>query len=175
MFLSKRRVILIGTIAAIAAAIVLLPWLLTFTLPTNVNDVAIHLTKVEVGNIVNDGGQRLPLNVYFDIYNPTKQTLTTSKIEYKLLANSTMLGEGNLSYEDVPVNGRPQLLSNSTTTLKSPFEVIYSNSTAKLFKMLANSTQAAEAAKQIKWGAEGVAQIESGFISSPKEFNESPK
>jgi LEA14-like dessication related protein len=175
VFLSKRRVILIGTIAAIAAAIVLLPWLLTFTLPTNVNDVAIHLTKVEVGNIVNDGGQRLPLNVYFDIYNPTKQTLTTSKIEYKLLANSTMLGEGNLSYEDVPVNGRPQLLSNSTTTLKSPFEVIYSNSTAKLFKMLANSTQAAEAAKQIKWGAEGVAQIESGFISSPKEFNESPK
>ena len=167
--------ILIGTIAAIAAAIVLLPWLLTFTLPTNVNDVAIHLTKVEVGNIVNDGGQRLPLNVYFDIYNPTKQTLTTSKIEYKLLANSTMLGEGNLSYEDVPVNGRPQLLSNSTTTLKSPFEVIYSNSTAKLFKMLANSTQAAEAAKQIKWRAEGVAQIESGFISSPKEFNESPK
>ena len=175
MFLSKRRVILIGTIAAIAAAIVLLPWLLTFTLPTNVNDVAIHLTKVEVGNIVNDGGQRLPLNVYFYIYNPTKQTLTTSKIEYKLLANSTMLGEGNLSYEDVPVNGRPQLLSNSTTTLKSPFEVIYSNSTAKLFKMLANSTQAAEAAKQIKWRAEGVAQIESGFISSPKEFNESPK
>jgi LEA14-like dessication related protein len=175
VFLSRRRIILIGTIAAIAAAIVLLPWILTFTLPTNVNDVAIHLTKVEVGNIVNDGGQRLPLNVYFDIYNPTKQTLTTSKIEYKLLANSTMLGEGNLSYEDVPVNGRPQLLSNSTTTLKSPFEVIYSNSTAKLFKMLANSTQAAEAAKQIKWGAEGVAQIESGFISSPKEFNESPK
>ena len=174
MFLSRRRIILIGTIAAIAAAIVLLPWLLTFTLPTNVNDVTIRLTKVEIGNIVNDG-QRLPLNVYFDVYNPTKQTLTTSKIEYKLLANSTMLGEGDLSYEDVPVNGRPQLLSNSTTTLKSPFEVIYSNSTAELFRILANSTQAAEAAKQIKWRAEGVAQIESGFISSPKEFNESPK
>ena len=57
---------------------------------------------------------------------------------------------------------------NSTTTLKSPFEVIYSNSNAKLFNKMVQNPQAA---KQIKWKVEGEAQIESGFSSYPKLFS----
>ena len=167
MFLSRRRIILIGVIAAIASAIILLPLILTITLPADLNSVTIDLSKVNAitPNIANDS-QRIQLDVYFKVYNPTQKTLTTSKIEYTLFANGIPLGQGILSYEDIPLNGRPQLYYNSTTTLKSPFT--YSNSSAGLFnKMVQNP----EAAKQIKWKVEGEAQIESGFSSYPKRFS----
>jgi LEA14-like dessication related protein len=168
MFLSRRRMILIGVIAVIVVIIILLPMILTITLPPNVNNVNINLSNVEVvnPNIANDS-RRIELNVYFNVYNPTQQVLTTSKIEYQLFANGTPLGSGILSYEDIPLNGRPQLYYNSTTPLKSTFEVTYSNTSAPIFKLLSNP----QAAKQIKWRATGEAQIESGFSSIPKQFN----
>src|ERR687886_311819 len=169
MFLSRRRLILVGAIAAIVVIIVLLPRILTVTLPANVNNVNINLSKVELvnPNIANDS-RTIELNVYFNIYNPTQQVLTTSKIEYQLFANGTPLGSGILSYEDIPLNGRPQLYYNSTTTLKSPFEPIYSNASVELFNKMVQNPQAA---KQIKWKVEGEAQIESGFSSYPKRFS----
>ena len=168
MFLGRRRIILIGVIAVIVIFIILLPRILTITLPANVNSVKINHSNVEVvnPNIANDS-RRIELNVYFNVYNPTQQVLTTSKIEYQLFANSIPLGSGILSYEDIPLNGRPQLYYNSTTPLKSAFEVTYSNTSAPIFKLLSNP----EAAKQIKWRATGEAQIESGFSSLPKQFN----
>jgi LEA14-like dessication related protein len=168
MFLSRRRMILIGVIAAIVVIIILLPRILTITLPPNVNSVNINLSNVEMvnPNIANDN-RRIELNVYFNVYNPTQQVLTTSKIEYQLFANGTPLGSGILSYEDIPLNGRPQLYYNSTTPLKSTFEVTYSNTSAPIFKLLSNP----QTAKQIKWSATGEAQIESGFSSLPKQFN----
>jgi hypothetical protein len=169
MFLSKRRIILIGVIAAIAVIIILLPLILTITLPPDLNRLTINLSKVEAvrPDITNDS-QKPQLNVYFDVYNPTQQTLTTSRIDYQLFADGKPLGNGTLSYEDIPLNGRPQLYYNSTTTLKSPFEVIYSNSNAKLFNKMVQNPQTA---KQIKWKVEGEAQIESGFSSYPKLFS----
>ncbi|MFL6394256.1 MAG: hypothetical protein ACJ708_06310, partial [Nitrososphaeraceae archaeon] len=118
MFLSRRRMILIGVIGAIVVIIILLPQILTITLPPNVNSVNINLSNVEMvnPNIANDSG-RIELNVYFNVYNPTQQVLTTSKIEYQLFANGMPLGSGILSYEDIPLNGRPQLYYNSTTPL----------------------------------------------------------
>ncbi|MFL6381729.1 MAG: hypothetical protein ACJ71M_00415 [Nitrososphaeraceae archaeon] len=168
MFLSRRRMILIGVIGAIVVIIILLPQILTITLPPNVNSVNINLSNVEMvnPNIANDSG-RIELNVYFNVYNPTQQVLTTSKIEYQLFANGTPLGSGILSYEDIPLNGRPQLYYNSTTPLKSTFEVTYSNASAPIFKLLSNP----QTAKQVKWSATGEAQIESGFSSLPKQFN----
>src|ERR671930_422835 len=167
MLLSRRRMILIGVIAVIVI-IILLPNILTITLPANVNNVNINLSNVELANsnITNDS-RTIGLNVYFNVYNPTQQVLTTSKIEYQLFANGTPLGSGILSYEDIPLNGRPQLYYNSTTPLKSTFEVTYSNTSAPIFKLLSNP----QAAKQIKWRATGEAQIESGFSSLPKQFN----
>jgi LEA14-like dessication related protein len=168
MFLSRRRMILIGVIGAIVVIIILLPQILTITLPPNVNSVNINLSNVEMvnPNIANDSG-RIELNVYFNVYNPTQQVLTTSRIEYQLFANGTPLGSGILSYEDIPLNGRPQLYYNSTTPLKSTFEVTYSNTSAPIFKLLSNP----QAAKQVKWSATGEAQIESGFSSLTKQFN----
>src|SRR5687768_17805538 len=50
LFLTKRRAILIGVIASIAAAIILTPLILTLTLPPDINAVRINLDKVEVDN-----------------------------------------------------------------------------------------------------------------------------
>jgi len=46
MFLSRRRIVLIAAIAAVAISIVLLPTIQTITLPTNINTVSIARAKV---------------------------------------------------------------------------------------------------------------------------------
>jgi hypothetical protein len=169
MFLSRRRIILIGVITAIAATIVLLPLILTITLPSDLNQLTISVSKVEAVNpdVANDT-QRVQLNVYFNVYNPTRNVLTTSRLDYQLFADGKPLGQGILSYEDIPLNGRPQLYYHSNTTLKSLFEPTYSNDNILLLnKMLSNP----DIVKQIKWRVEGEAQIESGFSSTPKQFN----
>jgi LEA14-like dessication related protein len=169
MFLSRRRIILVGVIAAIAIIIILLPLILTITLPADLNKLSIKLSKVEaVPPDITNASQKAQLNVYFNVYNPTQQTLTTSRIDYQLFADGKSLGNGTLSYEDIPLNGRPQLYYNSYSTLKSSFLLTSSNANAPILKrMLSNP----EVAKQIKWSVEGVAQIESGFSSSPKTFS----
>jgi LEA14-like dessication related protein len=167
MLLSKRRIILIGVVAAVVGAIVLLPLILTITLPSNLNSIAIKLTKVEtMNNVTASDSQVLHLNVFFSMYNPTDKSLTTSKIEYRLYANGRSLGTGLLSYEDVPVNGRPQLLPSTNTTLQSPFEVRRSGSDASILKLIENPSLV----KSVRWRVDGVADIESGFSSSPKQF-----
>lgn len=165
MFLSRRRIILIGAITAVAITIILLPLILTITLP-NLNNLTIDMSKVEAINDTNNT-QGSQLNVVFVVYNPTKQTLTTSRIEYQLFADGKSLGSGILSFEDIPLNGRPQFYSNSSTTLQSTFKIT-SNSIAQLFNKIVENH---ESIKQIKWRVTGVATIESGFSSSSKEFS----
>jgi LEA14-like dessication related protein len=165
MFLSRRRIVLILVIAAVAGAIILLPLILTTTLPADLNTIAIRLSKVEVVNSTNED---ISLNVIFSIHNPTQKSLTTSKIEYQLNANNKSLGQGMLSFEDVPVNGRPQLLSNSTTQLKSQFEISRSAANEDIFKLIQKPLMA----RNIHWAVQGTAQIESGLSSSPLQFND---
>jgi LEA14-like dessication related protein len=167
MLLSRRRIILIVAIAAILSAIILLPLILaTFSAP-DINSITIELSKVEVKNITNDN-KNIPLDLFFSVHNPTDKAVTTSKIEYNLIANDKSLGQGVLSYEDIPLNGRPQLLPGLTTTLQSTFELNESNLNSDIFRVIKN----AEAIKQIKWKVEGVAQIESAFSFSPKQFSD---
>jgi LEA14-like dessication related protein len=167
MFLSRRRIILIVAIAAIMGAIILLPLILaTFSAP-NINSITIELSKVEVRNIANDN-KSISLDLFFNVHNPTDKAMTTSKIEYNLTADSESLGQGVVSYEDIPLNGRPQLLPGLTTTLQSTIELNQSNVNSDIFRVITN----AEAAKQIKWKVEGVAQIESAFSFSPKQFSD---
>jgi predicted extracellular nuclease len=156
---------------AIALAIILLPLILTITLPPNLNSVTISLSKVEVINNItnNTTNEIVPLNVFFDVHNPTDKTLTTSRIDYELFANGNSLGQGTLSYEDIPVNGRPQLLSNSTTMLQSVFQLTNSSSNMVIFNKL---VQGPDVSKKMKWRANGTAQIESGFSSSTKQFSD---
>ncbi|HET7283783.1 MAG TPA: hypothetical protein VFI70_03790 [Nitrososphaeraceae archaeon] len=48
--------------------------------------------------------------------------LRSSLIVYQqLFTDVNSLGNGTLPYEDVPLDGRPQLYYNSNITLKSPF------------------------------------------------------
>jgi hypothetical protein len=79
MLFSKRRIILIGVVAAVVATIVFLPLILTLTLPTNINDIAVRLEKVEVvKNATAVNPQIVQLNVIFGVHNPTDKSLTTS-------------------------------------------------------------------------------------------------
>jgi LEA14-like dessication related protein len=166
MFLSRRRIILVGAIAAITIAIILLPLILATVSAPDINSITIELSKVEVGDIANDN--IIPLNIFFNIHNPTDKAMTTSKIDYNLIADGESLGQGVLSYEDIPLNGRPQLSPGLTTTLKSTFELNQSNVNSDIFRVIKN----AQATEQIKWKVEGVAQIESAFSFSPKQFSD---
>jgi LEA14-like dessication related protein len=165
MFLSRRRIVLILVIAAVAGAIILLPLILTATLPADLNTITIRLSKVEVVNSTNED---ISLNVIFSIHNPTQKSLTTSKIEYQLYANNKSLAQGMLSFEDVPVNGRPQLLSNSTTQLKDQFEISRSAANEDIFKLIQKPLMG----RNIHWGVQGTALIESGLSSSPLQFSD---
>jgi LEA14-like dessication related protein len=168
MLFSRRRIILIGVIAAVVVTIVLLPLILTITLPTDVSDVTIKLQKVEVvknATAVNPG--IVQLNLIFGVHNPTDKSLTTSRIEYQLYANGSPLGDGILSYEDVPVNGRPQLLSKTDTQLQSQFTITPSNSNSEILRIITNQSTG----RNITWKVIGNADIDSGFSSASKSFN----
>jgi LEA14-like dessication related protein len=169
MFLSRRRIILVVAVAAIAIAIILLPLILATVSAPDINSITIELSKVEVADIAND--KTIPLNLFFNIHNPTDKAMTTSKIDYNLSADGEPLGQGFLSYEDIPLNGRPQLSPGLTTTLKSTLELNQSNLNSDIFRVINN----AQAPEQINWKVEGVAQIESAFSFSPKQFNDELK
>lgn len=164
MFLSRRRLVLIGTVIVIVGVIVLLPLILTITLP-DLGAVSIVIKNVELKDI-SDDNSTATLNVIFNIKNPTSQALTTSKIDYELIANGESLGEYSKSFIDIPVNGRPQLLSNTDTNISSMIEAPI---TDQAFRM--NLIQNNQTMQNIDWSVNGNAIIESGFSSAPKIFN----
>ena len=51
MFLSRRRLVLIGTVAIIGGVIILLPLILTITLP-DLNKVSITTNKIEFKGLI---------------------------------------------------------------------------------------------------------------------------
>jgi hypothetical protein len=170
LFLSKRRLILIGAFASIVATIVLLPLIVTITLPPNLKNISINLTKVEVVNYTRTGNRlKFFLNIFFNIYNPTDKSLTTSRIQYHLFADGKLLGRGLLDYGDIPVNGRPQLSSHGKTILQSTFEAVSSSSNTQIVDNII--THKPKLTEQIKWKAIGEAEIDSGLSSSLVQFN----
>lgn len=164
MFLSRRRLVLIGTVIVIVGVIVLLPLILTITLP-DLGAVSIIIKNVELEGI-SDDNNTATLNIVFNIKNPTSQALTTSKIDYELIANGESLGEYSKSYIDIPVNGRPQLLSNTDTNISSIIETPITDQTFRMNLIQNNQTM-----QNIDWSVNGNAIIESGFSSAPKTFN----
>ncbi len=166
MFLSRRRLILVGTSAIVIGIIVLLPLILTITLP-DLSKVNITLQKIEYNGIIEKNNTAL-LNVFFDITNPTSQALTTSQINFKLFANEKSLGDYVIQYVDIPLNGRPQILSNGDSIIHQVINVPISDK--KIITELKNNNSTM---KNIHWKAEGSAIIESGFSSAPKSFTSS--
>lgn len=163
MFLSRRRLVLIGTVAVIAGVIVLLPLILTITLP-DLSAVNITVKNIELEDISEDN--IATLKVVFNIKNPTSQALTTSKIDYQLDANGELIGNFTKSYIDIPLNGRPQLLSNTDTNISSEIETPVLDE--KILSDIKNNNQSLQ---NIEWTIDGNAIIESGFSSAPKIFN----
>ena len=161
MILGPRRVALIAAIAAVALAIIFYP-LIVFD-PIDTEKVIIDLTRVAVDEDASSE-QELLLRTTFLVTNNNTMTLTTSKIDYQLYAEGELVGETTLSYEDVPVNGRPALFPNSQVPLTDSFSLEYSDDNAEIFnRVLNNSTQ-------LDWSVSGTATIESGTTQVIKEF-----
>ena len=161
MILGPRRVALIAAIAAVALAIIFYP-LIVFD-PIDTEKVIIDLTRVTVDEDASTE-QELLLRTTFLFINNNTMTLTTSKIDYQLYAEGELVGETTLSYEDVPVNGRPALFPNSQVPLTDSFSLEYSDDNEEIFnRVLNNSTQ-------LDWSVSGTAIIESGTTQVIKEF-----
>ena len=166
MFLSRRRLILFGISGIVVIVIVLLPIILTITLP-NLSGIKIILQKIEYNGLIAKNNTAM-LNVFFDITNPTGQALTTSLIDFKLFANGKPLGDYVIQYADIPLNGRPQILANGNSVIHQVINV--PNLEKNLITHLNKNNQTI---KNINWKAEGSAIIESGFSSAPKNFTSS--
>jgi hypothetical protein len=168
MFIGYRRAILIAVIGVIVAFIVLFPAIPDLLRGgSNLRDVTISIENIAVENssIVNNA---IPLKVTFKILNGDDKVLSTSKIEYTVNANNTHLGNGILSYEDIPPNGRPQLYQNSPTTVQSTFLFSRSSSNSELFDKIRSNNFVANSTE---WNVNGTAQIDSAFTIYPVEFS----
>ena len=99
------------------------------------------------------------------VTNTNEFTLTTSRIVYDLFADGARVGSDTISYEDVPVNGRPTFFSNQPVTISDTLTLQYTDEMATLFsRILNNSTD-------INWSISGTATIESGTTLQEKRFS----
>ena len=153
---------LIGAIAAVALAIIFYP--LIVQTPFDPERVAIQMTGVELLS-GSEGEQRLDLRVALQLTNTNEFTLTTSNIMYELFADGAPVGSDTISYEDVPVTGRPALFPNQPVTISDTVTLQYSDEMASLFsRILNNSTD-------VNWRISGSATIESGTTLQEKRFS----
>jgi LEA14-like dessication related protein len=154
--------VLIGAIAAVALAIIFYP--LIVQTPFDPERVAIQLTGVELQS-GSEGEQRLDLRVALQVTNTNEFTLTTSKIAYDLFADGAPVGSDTISYEDVPVTGRPAFFSNEPVIIPDTMTLQYTDEMANIFsRILNNSTD-------INWRITGSATIESGTTLQEKNFS----
>ena len=168
MIIGSRRAMLLAAIAVIAIAIISLPLITLYTAP-DMDKIVITLSDVRAENII-DQNNTIDLGLSFSVYNPTDKALTTSKIEYRLYGNGILLGENVLSYEDIPLNGRPQLLPNTNQTL-STLEPLRISLTSENQPVINQIIDDKERIKDIAWKTDGDAQIESAFSFTQKPFS----
>ncbi|HEX7031909.1 MAG TPA: hypothetical protein VF172_02810 [Nitrososphaera sp.] len=162
MIIGPRRVALIGAIAAVALTIIFYP-VIVYT-PFDPNDVSLDLSEVTLASGGQDV-QRLDLRVCLNVTNRSDFTLTTSKIDYELFAEGQSVGSDTISYEDIPVNGRPALFTNQPITICDTFSLEYSDARADLFnRILSNSEEISG------WRITGIAIIESGTTFQERQF-----
>jgi hypothetical protein len=158
VFIGPRRAVLIGTIAAVALTIILLPLIFAQTAP-DLNQVAVRLDKVTLMSVEDEGAD---LRTYFVLDNPTDQTATTSRIDFELFADGMSLGPHTISYDDIPVNGRPAIFGKDSVTVSETFTVEIHD--AGLLEKISDNPDT------VKWRAKGIAQIESTLTLIEKPF-----
>jgi hypothetical protein len=169
MFLSKRRIVLFGVIGVLVIAIIFLPRIQYFINAPDVNAIDFKLSSVDITNLSNNTNN-IELLLRFDVSNPSEKTATTSKVEYDLFGDNEFLGHGVLSYEDIPLNGRPQFSPGQTTTLKSPIVLQPSDTNIDIIEKLINNQS--DSINDIRWNVNGSSQIESAFVIVQKDFND---
>jgi len=165
LIIGPRRVALIGAIVAVALTIIFYP--LIVETPIDPEKVDIKLSRVQLAS-GSTGEQKLVLSITFNTTNRNDITLTVSRIDYDLSADGVRLGSSTLSYEDVPLNGRPALFSGTTVPLTdNSFTLPYSDQNAEIFNKILNNTS------QVKWSVTGSAFLESGTTQAqnPKVFS----
>ena len=169
MFLSKRRIVLFGVIGVLVITIIFLPRIQYFINAPDVNAIDFKLSSVDIANLSNNTNN-IELLLRFDVSNPSEKTATTSKVEYDLFGDNEFLGHGVLSYEDIPLNGRPQFSPGQTTTLKSPIVLQPSDTNIDIIEKLINNQS--DSINDIRWNVNGSSQIESAFVIVQKDFND---
>ncbi|HEX7258603.1 MAG TPA: hypothetical protein VF242_11145 [Nitrososphaeraceae archaeon] len=169
MFLSKRRIVLFGVIGVLVITIIFLPRIQYFINAPDVNAIDFKLSSVDITNLSNNTNN-IELLLRFDVSNPSEKTATTSKVEYDLFGDNEFLGHGVLSYEDIPLNGRPQFSPGQTTTLKSPIVLQPSDTNIDIIEKLINNQS--DSINDIRWNVNGSSQIESAFVIVQKDFND---
>ncbi len=164
MFLTTRRIFLMLAVAAVAGAIIVLPYISSLT-AVGLDKVTIELSYVEFvpANSEQRTGQ---IDIVFHVTNPTDKTVTTSKIEYNLFADNVQLGDSILSFEDIPPNGRPAILPQQSINLTSSFQIVPSQSTEAIFSRIANDPS------DINWRVQGEARVESAITLEDKQFDD---
>jgi hypothetical protein len=158
--------VLIGISAIVIGTIVLLPLILTVTLP-DLSKLSITIDKIEFEGIEEKNNTAI-LNLSLNVTNPTSQALTTSKIDYRLSANGESLGDYTNSYADIPINGRPQFLANRDSILQHEINVPLVDQ--RFVTDLNNNNKTLQ---NMEWEVQGSAIIESGFSSTIKNFTAS--
>lgn len=165
MIIGPRRAVLIGAITAIVLAIIFIPFIVTIVSP-DPTQARVRLTDVTVARVDEGSMQLRPV---ITIENPTDQTLTTSRIEFELFADRTSLGTHIISFEDIPLNGRPPIFAGGsvliTPTAGQPFVVEFDSQIADVYNRIQ------EDPTSIRWNAKGEAVIESTLVQQTVEFD----
>ncbi len=165
MIIGPRRAILIGAIAAIALAIILIPLIFSFTAP-DFTQVRVSLSAISVASADDDMIQLRPV---ITIENPTDQTMTTSRIEYELFADGTPLGLHTVSFEDIPLNGRPAIFAGESVAIPpltgQLYEVEFDEEATDLYAKIRASPGS------VQWRAEGNVVLESTLVQQPISFD----
>jgi hypothetical protein len=128
--------------------------------------VDVALADVRMKGIDKENPTLMIVRVDFTIFNETKQTLTIAKIDYDMYANEQFIGRGILSLEDAPLTGRAPLFPGTPTTLPSEMQLRQSPEVMHVWDELKDGNT-----DDIKWRADGVAQIETAFSIIEKEFD----
>jgi hypothetical protein len=169
MFLSKRRLVLFGVIGTLVITIIFLPQIQYFVNAPDVNVIDFNLAAVNISNLSNNTNN-IELSLLLDVYNPSDKSVTTSKVEYDLFGDNKFLGHGVLSYEDIPLNGRPQFSPGQTTTLKSSIILQPSDMNMDVIENLKSNSS--DSINSIRWNVNGSSQIESAFVILEKDFSD---
>jgi predicted extracellular nuclease len=159
VILGPRRAILIGAIAAVALTIIFLPIIFTINQP-NFELVNVRLANVTISDADE---QEMTMRVEFEIENPTDQTITTSRLDYELFANGVLVTPRTISYEDIPLNGRPAIFAGQTVPIPETFVLEFDDDNAEVYNMILENPGG------ITWSATGSAQVESSltFVTRP--------